>query len=79
MLIVFVCYIAGGIGTFFLIAVIRGSKVMDKEVDSVSALVGAIAWPFTLMALVGCVTLWWLFDILDLLFYSAVTYFRSRK
>ncbi|NGF03494.1 hypothetical protein G5642_15215 [Citrobacter freundii] len=79
MLIVFVCYIAGGVITFFFIAALRGNGIMYKEVDSVSAFVGAVAWPFTLMALVGCVTIWWLFDFFDLLFYSAVTYFRSRK
>lgn len=79
MVIIVVCYIAGVISTFFLICMLRGRNVMASDIDSTSALVGAVAWPFTLMALVGCITLWWLFDVLDLLFYSVVTYFRSNK
>ncbi|MFV0263469.1 MAG: hypothetical protein ACK5JN_13705 [Kluyvera sp.] len=79
MVIVIVCYIAGGILTFILVAALRGSGIMDKETDSISALVAAVAWPFTLMALIGCITLWWLFDVLELLFFATSTYFRSRK
>lgn len=79
MVIVIVCYIAGGVITFFFIAALRGNGIMDKEVDSISDLVAALAWPFTLTALIGCITLWWLFDVLELLFFATSTYFRSRK
>ncbi|MFV0263854.1 MAG: hypothetical protein ACK5JN_15695 [Kluyvera sp.] len=79
MVIGIVCYIAGGVITFFFISALRGSGIMDKDTDSISALVAALAWPFTLTALIGCITLWWLFDVLELLFFATSTYFRSRK
>lgn len=79
MVTIIVCYIAGAAFTYFLIAALRGYGLMDKETCSISALVGAVAWPFTLTALVGFLILWRFFNVIELLFYTAATYFRGRK
>lgn len=79
MLLIITVYIAGGVFTFLLIAVLRGRNVLGAETDSVSALVAAVVWPFALSALTGCMALWWLFDVTELLFYTVSTWSRNRK